>query len=347
VEVAITAYGQAEILSAAFVFATLAAYARGGSPFLTAPLFLAAMLSKEVAVSLPLLAALTRGFWLAPAQPGLRRWFDKHQLGFAAALAIYAAAKLLVLGAVSVPAVASAMAGRSFGRRLFDIFIHGLGNYFRLSLFPLSQSMIYDYFPSIAASELWLLATAIAAALAFRFLGPRPTLYAAAWFLATWFIFSNLIIPTGVFVAERCLFLPVLAVCLLFGLAAERFRPAAAIVLLLAAAQSASTAWQWRTEETALRASLAQHPASPTTSALLALTLIENTPPQLAEAEALLRDVLDRHPGLPEVHRGLGLLAKARGDYNGAIVHFRRGLQFRPRDVFLLDALALCERLAR
>lgn len=346
VEVVITAYGQAEILAAVFVFATLLAYARGAAPIFTALLFLAAMLSKEVAVSLPLLAALTRGFWLAPTQPGLRRWLDKHQIGFAAALAIYSAAKLLALGAVSVPAVASAMAGRSLSQRLFQIFTHGLGNYLRLTLFPFSQSMVYDYFPSIAASALWLLAAAIVVAAAYRFLGPRPTLFAASWFLATWFIFSNLLIPTGVFVAERCLFLPVLSVCLLFGLAAEKSRPAAAILLLLAAAQSASTAWQWRTQETSLRASLAQHPASPATRSLLALTLLDSTPPQHAEAEALLRALLENYPELPEVHRGLGLLAKARGDYNGAIIHFRRGLQLRPRDIFLKDELAVCERLA-
>jgi tetratricopeptide (TPR) repeat protein len=346
VEVVITAYGQVEILAALFSFATLYAYARGASPLLTAPLFLAAMLSKEVAVPLPILAALTRGFWLAPTESGRRRWLDAHQIGFAAALALYAAAKLLALGTVAVPAVASAMAGRSLVQRLFQIFSHGLGNYLRLSIFPLSQSTIYDYFPSVAASLVWVLAGVVVLALAYRSLGPRPALFATAWFAATWFVFSNLVIPTGVFVAERCLFLPIVSICLLFGLAAEKLRTAAAVVLLLAAAQSASTAWQWRTEESSLRASLVQHPASPTTRSLLALALIEGPSSQHPEAESLLRQVLAQHPELPEVHRGLGLLAKARGDYNQAIGHLRRGLQFRPRDVFLQDELALCERLA-
>jgi protein O-mannosyl-transferase len=362
VEVVVTAYGQVEMLATAFLLAALIAHVRSAEEdslrwtAIAATAFFAAILSKESAVCFPVLAALTRGLWMTPGH-----WMAPRDAFYAVVVAAYAAVKFAVIGSIGTPDTAATMVGFSLARKLYVIATNGLGNYARLSLFPESQSMVYDVFPGPMRDAPWVVAGALFLALSARVLGTRAVLFAAAWFAATWFIFSNLVIPTGVFVAERCLFLPVFAVCFLFGLYMERacdtldvnrrFVRAAGLglILLLAAAQSARTAWNWRTEESSLRASIAERPTSPTARAMLAINLVvkpARTADELAEADAMLQAVLQQFPGVPEAHRGLGLAAKVRGDFKGAVEHLQRGLQLRPRDVLIQEDLAICERLA-
>lgn len=346
VEVAITAYGQVEMLATAFLLLALIAHTKA-RPVLAALCFLAALLSKESAACFPVLAVLTRGFWLETSTTGWRRWLAPTDACYAAALALYAAAKFAVIGTLAVPATASTMAAYSLYQRLFTVFTHGLGNYIRLTLFPLSQSMAYDVFPSAIADATWLVLAALLLAALYRYLGARPVLFAALWFAATWFIFSNLVVPTGVFVAERCLFLPVLALCVLFGLLTER-KPAIALLLLAAGVQSAITADAWRTEESSLRATVEEHPDSPLGRSALAIRLLTDppvTPDRQQEAEALLTAVLARYANFPDAHRGLGLLARTRGDLPAATMHFQNALRLRPRDVLVQRELAAIQRI--
>ena len=363
VEVVVTAYGQVEMLASILVLAALAAHVksvRNDSLFWTAiaaAAYLGALLSKESAVCFPVLAALTRGFWIESVPPAKWRWFARRDALYLGALAIYAAMKISTLDVIGTPDHAATLSGFSLTRKVFTIATNGLGNYVRLSIFPESQSIIYDVFNSPLADACWVLAGILLLLLSARILGTKPVYYAAAWFAATWFIFSNLVVPTGVFVAERCLFLPIFAVCFLFGLYAERAATASsrifpallALILILCAAQSTRTAWNWRTEESSLRASIAEHPLSPEARSILALTLLlkhNRSTGDSKEATTLLNAVLERFPGVPEAHRGLGLAAKARGDFSGAIGHLRRAIELRPRDVMFQQDLAECERLA-
>ena len=364
-EVVLAAYGQAEMLATAFVFLALLAHVRSvreGSLFWagTAALcFFAAMLSKESAVAFLALAILTRGFFLNPTEAGWRRWVAPSDVLYAAAAAGYGAIKFAVIGSIGTPEKAIALAGLSYTRKLYIIATNGLGNYLRLTLLPWSQSMVYDMFPSTATDVAWVIAGAVVLVLSARILGLRAALFAGAWFGSTWFIFSNLIVPTGVFVAERCLFLPVFAVCFLFGLFVERASGAApakkavlfsaGLILSLAAAQSAHTAWDWRTEQSSLRASVRERPFSPTARSLLAVRLVQQaspTPETITESETLAQSVLQQFPGVPDAHRAMGLAAKARGNYSLAINHLRRALEARPRDKLVQEDLAVCERLA-
>ena len=360
-EVALTTYGQVEILAALFLFAALYAHTRAARnnellwTTAAAALFFLALLSKEVAVSFPALAILTRGFFLQPQSPGIRRWLGRFDALYLAPIAAYAFLRFAVLDSLGTPDNASAMAGMSLLRRLYMIATNGLGNYLRLTIFPESQSFLYDYFSSPMADAAWVVAALVLLALAARFLGRPAALFAAGWFAASWFIFSNLVIPTGIFVAERVLFLPVLAVCVLFGLAVEHAvstrRPALLglwiLVLTLAAIQSGRTAWQWRTEESTYRASIAQRPDSPISRSILAIILIQkpqSTEVDRNEAEALAHFVLQQYPSVPEAHRALGLAAKARGDLQGAASHLTRALELRPRDQLIQADLAALPR---
>lgn len=362
VEVVVAAYGQVEMLATALLLAALIAHTKSVQAdscrwtAIAAVAFFAAMLSKESAVCFPVLAVLTRGLWLTP---GI--WMAPRDGLYAAVVAGYAGIKFAVIGSIGTPDSAATLAGFSFFRKLYVIATNGLGNYTRLSLFPGSQSMVYDVFPGPLRDAPWVVAGVFFLVLSARILGTRAAFFATAWFGASWFIFSNLVIPTGVFVAERCLFLPVFAVCFLFGLYAERaadildvnrrflLSAGLALILLLAAAQSALTAWKWRTEVSSLRASVAERPSSPTARSMLALNLAvkaTHSPEELGEAMTLLQAGLQQYPGVPEAHRGLGMVAKARGDYKGAVAHLRRGLELRPRDVMIQEELAVCERLA-
>jgi len=359
VEVVITAYGQAEILAAIFVLGALIAHVRG-QWWLAMAAFLCGLLSKEVAVAFPLLAVATRGFWMAADGRGWRRWFAVKDLGYAGVLVVYAVWKFLAIGMLSVPASGSPMAALSMAKRLFPALGIGLGNYVRLSVFPVSQSMVYDVFPDARWDAFWVVIGALLAVIFAKKVGVSRVLFALVWFVATWLIFSNLFVTTGVFVAERCLFLPVLGLCCVFGFYWEKTmqsgnRGLAAglwLMLALAGLQSASTAWDWRTEEDSLRASIENRPSSPMARANLALALLitpqlENRPvypDESKEAEVLLTSTLRDFPNLPETHRGLGLLAMTRGDYRAAVVNLRRGLELRPQDVIIQGDLAHCER---
>lgn len=360
-EVAVTAYGQVEVLAALFLFAALYAHTRAACDnellwtTSAAALFFLALLSKEVAVSFPALAILTRGFWLQPHLPGIRRWLGRFDALYLVPIAAYALLRFAVLDTLGTPDKAAAMAGMSLLRRLYTIATNGLGNYLRLTIFPESQSFLYDYFPSPMADAAWVGAALLLLALAARFLGRPAALFAAGWFAASWFIFSNVVIPTGIFVAERVLFLPVLAVCVLFGLAVQQAvstrRPALLglwiLLLTLAAIQSGRTAWQWRTEESTYRASIAQRPESPISRSILAVILIQkpqSTETDRNEAEALALFVLQQYPAIPEAHRALGLAAKARGDFQGAASHLTRALELRPRDQLIQADLAALPR---
>jgi len=363
VEVALTAYGQAEIVAAILTMGALLAYMRDSLRWrlVAAGLLFAALLTKEIAVAFPVLAALTRGIWLRADTQGWRRWFAPADAIFSAVIGVYAVLKFLVIGGLAVPSTASTMAQFTLYRRLYTVFTHGLGNYVRLTIFPESQSMVYDYFSSARADVYWVALSAIFLLLCWRWLGTKPVLYATGWFLATWFVFSNLVVPTGVFVAERCLFLPVFSICFLFGVGADRVwampngapRLAAitamALIGCLALAQTIRTADAWRSEEASLRASMEEHPESPLARASLALTLLLEPPaaaPEQEEAEGLLRGVLSRFPAMPEAHRGMGLRQKARGNYADAVGHLRHALELRPRDAMIQSDLAECERLA-
>ncbi len=192
--------------------------------------FLAAMLSKEIAIVLPALLVLLD---LATGRVGrsrrsVLRWLDRT--GFALALMVVAAAvflalRFIVLGSVAGNADTPAVQALNHaGPRLLTAF-RAWPEYMRLLFFPLRLSP--DYSPAVilpvtvpspfaVLGGLLLIGTA-----ALALLTPlRPAVgLAPAWFLVAVLPVSNLVVPVGVIVAERTLYLPSVALSLLVGYA--------------------------------------------------------------------------------------------------------------------------------
>ena len=157
----------------------------------------------------------------------------------------------------------------------FKTIMVALGHAVRLGTFPTGQSVYYGHlrdsvFGWPLNQLLWIFAAvAVCAAISDR-IGCRRTLFGVGWFLLTFFPVSN-IIPTGVLVAERTLYLPVLGICFLAAVVLDRItltdssvrlvaRGGLVAIVLLSAAQGARVVGHWRNEESLWRSTVLAHP---------------------------------------------------------------------------------------
>ena len=96
--------------------------------------------------------------------------------------------------------------------------------------------------------------------------GGWPALFGALWFGLTLLPVSNLV-PTGVLVAERTLYMPSLGICFLlaavFGQFTDFRRFAPLGLAVASAAMTTVTVSHWHDEETLWRTTVAAHPRSP------------------------------------------------------------------------------------
>lgn len=217
-----------------------------------------------------------------------------------------------------------------------------------LLLFP--RHLSYDYsfaaLPWIASP--WSLRAAAVVAASAGALGiwlasyrraPRAFL-AAGFFVVTYSVVSNVVIPIGTVLGERLLYVPSVGFCLLAGVALEGLA--------------------------------ARIPSGPTRGAVFAVCLAAVALPQAARAVARSRDWtsmkrlylhdLRVSPGSAKVHaNAAGVLARW-GRYEEAIAHYQKAIEIRPEGYaqpyqglgFLLlelgrpgDALGFLERAAR
>jgi protein O-mannosyl-transferase len=166
------------------------------------------------------------------------------------------------------------------------------------------------------------------------------------------------LIPIGIVVAERCLYLPSLAVCLMAAavihrLTEKRAWAGAVVVMALSVTAvflSARVAVRWRTPLRHWETTAADHPRSPAAHARFALLLLAETArdtpgrddARLAKADEALNRALALNPRLPEAWHGRGVLAVLRGDCAAAKMHLARALALRPGDPEILQALRAC-----
>lgn len=271
VEAVATLVSRAELLAAAGILVALLAARRGwwaGALVAAA----AAMLSKEHGVIVGLVILLDD--WLAGDGRRLR-----YPAAFYGALALVTATFLTVwvaIGAHTGVIVAPALLGASLGRRLALAF-PAILQAARLLVWPLDLSV--DYGPQVLPIREGISLAALGGALvvagmAWLILGvrrfPAIRLSAAAAALA-YLPTANLLYPSGVVLAERNLYLPVLLVAAAAGLGTSwglqrwtprRVGPAAVLVIL---ALGARTAWRlpaWRSNKTLVLTTLTEHPES-------------------------------------------------------------------------------------
>lgn len=246
-----------------------------------------ALLHKEHGIVLPalLLAAEAsfRGRGFAPAGPeASRQWVLARALVLT--VAAYLVVRLAILGGLAGDAPHPALEGVPAGRRLW-VMIGLAPEFLRLFLWP--ARLYADYSPhaipfldtpQLAHLPGLLILAALGAAFAWAWRRDRVIAFALLWTGLTMGPTANLLIPTGVLIAERVLFLPSLGVALVLArgvelawsrLVAQPARwprvavPAlGALLLVVAVARSAARQLDWADNPTVFATLVVDAPAN-------------------------------------------------------------------------------------
>ena len=188
---------------------------RGVRLFAIAVLYLLALGSKEIAVTLPGVLVLLELLRLSdvPTRVRLRRGLPVY-VSLTAILAAYMVLRTAVLGTLVGEAAAASLHGLSDGERVLTA-LSVWPEYMRLLLFPLD--LVADYAPAVIVTSRGVTPEVVAGvgvivgltvlAWLMRERTPMVTL-GIAWFVVTVLPVSNLIIPAGMLLAERTLYLP-------------------------------------------------------------------------------------------------------------------------------------------
>ena len=263
-EAVIPVYGQLDLLAAVLVLAAILGVRAGYTiPALAA--LGAAMLVKESAlVGLALL-------WLIE-NPGWR------VLGGALGVTVGAVSlRLLVLGGLALPGEATVIGPGASMTLWAKSVIISVGHAVRLCVWPTGQTVYYghlrDSLMDFPSSELgWLAGGVLVAIGLWMTLPRREWLTAFGWLAICLLPIANLV-PIGVLVAERALYLAVAGVVIL----AARL-PVAGVAALAVVSLGAS--WQvtnrWQSERSLWESTVADHPSSPKAQALLGWALLRD-----------------------------------------------------------------------
>jgi len=206
----------------------------GGTPRALAIVVLvaAACFSKEHAIIAPILLALAEVECVNDERPWSARWRVLRPLGLAllAVVVVYLAARALVIGALPGDRPHVVLEHLTpIARRWTALGI--VPEWVRLFLWPARLSaeyaprdiVIYDHLtPALLPALLLLVALAVTFIVSVR--RWRIGAFALAWMAVTLVLVSNLVLMTGVLLAERTLFLPSVGAMLLVGAVIERLR---------------------------------------------------------------------------------------------------------------------------
>lgn len=239
--------------------------------------FLAALLTKESAVALPLLLVIVDGLDPERRKPLWRTVWDDAPLYLllAAIFGGYMGLRYAVLGVFSGSTLAPALHGASAATRIATA-ISVWPQYLRLLVYP--RDLVADYGPNVLVAAHWdepivwmSLALGIVVIASAVLLWRRSPWWTAAvaWFVAGIFVVSNLAVPVGILLGERTLYLPSIALAFaavpLVELGRRRPRVAvavAAVLLALAVARTWTRTPVWRTTDAVLTQLAAAHPES-------------------------------------------------------------------------------------
>jgi tetratricopeptide (TPR) repeat protein len=283
VEAVANVVGRAELLATIFTLLAALLYAADGDAAPPGPrppglgrlatsvgtvvAVLCAFASKESALAAPGILLLVD--WLAArraGEPGVTR-FRRHWLLWAAVLALaleWIWLRAGIVGNLAGAAPAPGLEGKGPLARLM-VMLPVVLEYLRLLFVPARLSLDYspDYLPAAGGLTARLLAGALVLAasvwLAVRVRARMPVLtFAFGWMAASLFIVWNVVIPSGVLLAERTLYLASVGACLVVAAVYQRLVPlwprvAAGAVMALGLA-GALRAWTrvpvWRSNET-------------------------------------------------------------------------------------------------
>ncbi|HUF12916.1 MAG TPA: hypothetical protein VMN78_07455 [Longimicrobiales bacterium] len=287
VEAVANVVGQAEMIGAGAVVAACILYLEREGEGLRLPrtlaiaaLYLGGMLAKENAIVLPaLIVAVDLAQRHMRRLPLWRRsWVDPAALlALLSAVAVaYLALRLDVLGSIGGSDAGPALPFLKEEDRVYSA-LRAWPEFARLLFWPMKLAAdyapavilpAYEFTPMVTLGLFLLVATVVLALLT-----PwRPRLgLPAAWFLICILPVSNLLLPIGVLIAERTLYMPSVAVSLVAAaLAGFRHKPSArrllavgAVAVLLAfTVRTITRNPVWYSTDTVLRSLLDTHPES-------------------------------------------------------------------------------------
>ena len=308
VEAVANVVGRAELMAAAGVCLAVYAAVVRQDVLLSGAALLLGLLSKENAVVAP---ALIGWAWLV----GLSRPSRRRMLAFAASWVIIAGAYLAIRGVVLHPyarlyAIAPVFLGESgFSGRLTAI--AALGDVLRLLVFPLTLRV--DYSPAertvvrslldgrfligLACVALW----ASLLVMAWR-RQRRLEAYGLGWIAIAFLPVSNLPFSSGVFLAERTLYLPSVGLALAVGTAlarlpVQRFRLVLALLVLAGGVRSVLRTPVWHDDFTVTQSILEDSPGSYRGPARMAALYQSHRQPDRAMASLrIAARIYDRDP---------------------------------------------------
>ena len=326
--------------------------------------YLAASLFKETGLVLPGLLLAAELTIIPDPRPRSARVASLRSFYLLMALVaiLVLAARTAVLSGDSIGvAPAEALAGSGpAGRALTMLGV--VPHWARLLFWP--AHLQADYGPNeIAAANGWHLpqwtgALIVAAWLLGLFLARRRIPLAAfglLWIAVALFPVHNVLVPTGVVLAERTLFLAsagaVLVVAALLFLGrdgrkgfADRFRwvalPGLAALLVLGISRSRSRSLVWHDEERRLRQAVLDAPRSYT--AHLALARFFQDSGNVSSMEAQFRQAAAIMPALVDRERTLADAFRLQGLCRPAVRHYRLPLVIRPGDPRIRASLVAC-----
>lgn len=274
--------GGAEVVMTLFVLAACLLHLWRRGPAVVrwvgiAACFLAALLTKESAVALPVLLVIVDGLDPQRRAPLWRTVWDDAPLYLLLAMLFggYMGLRYAVLTVFSGSTLAPALVGASTATRIATA-ISIWPQYLRLMVYP--RDLVADYGPNVLVAAHWgapvvwmgvaLGAAVLASAVMLRRRVPWWTA-AVAWFATSTFVVSNLAVPVGILLAERTLYLPSVALAFVavplvrLGRRVPRSALAAAgLLLALGAARTWTRTPDWRSTDVLLTQLAAAHPES-------------------------------------------------------------------------------------
>ncbi|MEW6076602.1 MAG: tetratricopeptide repeat protein [Thermodesulfobacteriota bacterium] len=314
--------------------------------------FIPAVLSKEMALSLPGVAALYAACFLSGdrRKKALIRVIPYGMI----ILGYFWFMHAFIRPGDPLPPVAVLPAGAI--QRVMTV-IKTLGIYFRMLLFPFPLVLEHPFSipetlldPGILTFLLLLAPTGILAARSL--FGNRIVLFAIGWIWLTLVPAANIVYVAARPIAEQRLYIPSLGFCLMLGyglqsLASPRSGRSArslavligGIIFILYAAVAVQRNREWRDEITLYTRSLAENAASPRIQYNLGNALCREQ--RYEEAVGHYRAALRLVPDYLDAHYNLGITLYGLGKHEEAIGHYRQVLAREPGNVDALNNLGV------
>ncbi len=326
--------------------------------------FLLALMSKEVAATLPVAVFLLAWGERSRGERAGLKTAAAETGGFLAVLGFYLIVRQVVIVRLGpVPPVMMSdnpMVGMGFLERL-PTALAVLWRYFLLLLWPVRLSADYSYNQVPVAGSLFNLRTlaglAAAAAVIAGFVRSAKrsrTAFTGLVLLAPPFlVFSNILFTTGTIMGERLLYTPSLGWCLLAAWAAffiigERLnRPSLArwaliVVTVLFAGRTFARNFDWKDNDTIFEKTAETAPNSVKTSYNYALVLKRRG--ELDRAINWYQRAVDIWPGHQNAWFNLANALRERGKLREAVGAYRKAIELLPDDTGAMHNLALTYR---